>query len=184
MQTNSGGAQTRGVDVELQYSAEPNFFASQEEDFTVRAMVGYLSERSTTSAAGIYTNFVKRISTPEYTALATFNYNIADFGFMLQSTYYDSTLSNGNNEGLTGPNSNWVEGVDVDDNTVASQTVFNMGVNYGREMTDGGDWQVGFNVNNLFDRDPPIIAGAGGQALSNSHQQFGRTYQLTLNMNF
>jgi outer membrane receptor protein involved in Fe transport len=93
-------------------------------------------------------------------------------------------LSNGNNEGLTGPNSNWVEGVDVDDNTVASQTVFNMGVNYGREMTDGGDWQVGFNVNNLFDRDPPIIAGAGGQALSNSHQQFGRTYQLTLNMNF
>ena len=184
VQTNSGGAQTRGVDVELQYSAEPNFFASQEEDFTVRAMVGYLSERSTTSAAGIYTNFVKRISTPEYTALATFNYNIADFGFMLQSTYYDSTLSNGNNEGLTGPNSNWVEGVDVNDNTVASQTVFNMGVNYGREMTDGGDWQVGFNVNNLFDRDPPIIAGAGGQALSNSHQQFGRTYQLTLNMNF
>lgn len=184
VQTNSGGAQTRGVDVELQYSAEPNFFASQEESFTARAMAGYLSERSVTTAAGIYTNFVKRISTPEFTALATVNYNIADFGFMLQSTYYDSTLSNGNNEALTGPTSNWVEGRDVDDNTVASQTIFNLGVNYGREMTDGGDWQVGFNINNVFDRDPPIIAGTGGQALSNSHQQFGRTYQLTLNMNF
>lgn len=184
VQTNSGGAQTRGVDVELQYSAEPNFFASESESLTMRAMAGYLSERSTTSAAGIYTDFVGRISTPELTALATLNYNIADYGIMLQSIYYDSTISNGNNEGLTGPNSNWVEGVDVDDNTVASQTIFNMALTYGREMDRGGNWLVSFNINNLFDRDPPIIAGAGGQALSNSHDQFGRRYQLSLNMNF
>ena len=184
VQTNSGGAQTRGVDVELQYSAEPDFFGSMAESFTVRGMVGYLAERSTTTAAGIYTNFVERISTPEYTALATFNYNIGDYGLMLQTTYYDSTLSNGNNEGLTGINSNWVEGRDVDDNTVASQTIVNLGLNYGKEMASGGEWQVGFNVNNLFDRDPPIIAGAGGQALSNSHDQFGRRYQLSLNMSF
>lgn len=183
VQTNSGGAQTRGVDVELQYNAEPNFFPSQEESFNVRAMAGYLSERSTTTAAGIYTNFVTRISTPEYTALATFNYSIANYGVMLQSTYYDSTISNGNNEGLTGANSNWIEGVDVDDNTVASQTVLNLGLTYRGEMTSG-DWQLGFNVNNLLDRDPPVIAGAGGQALSNSHEQFGRRYQLSLNVNF
>lgn len=184
VQTNSGGAQTRGVDLEIQYNAEPNFFASQEENFTMRTIVGYLSERSTTTAAGIYTNFVKRISTPEYTGLATFTYNIADYGIVLTSTYYDSTLSNGNNEALTGPTSNWVEGRDVDDNTVASQTIINLGLNYGREMTNGGDWQVAFQVNNLFDRDPPIIAGALGQVLSNSHDQFGRRYQLSLNMNF
>ncbi len=184
VQTNSGGAQTRGVDVEVQYAMEPDFFGSQSESFTMRAMAGYLAERSTTTAAGVYTNFVERISTPEYTALATFNYTIGDYGVMLQSTYYDSTLSNGNNEALTGPTSNWVEGVDVDDNTVASQTIFNMGLTYGREMQSGGEWQAQFNVNNLFDREPPIIAGAGGQALSNSHDQFGRRYQLSLNMNF
>jgi len=184
VQTNSGGAQTRGVDVELQYSTEFDFFSSLPESFNVRAMVGYLDERSTTTAAGIYTDFVKRISTPEYTALVTANYNIGDYGIMLQSTYYDSTLSNGNNEALTGPNSNWVEGVDVDDNTVASQTIVNLGLTYGREMEGGGEWLLGFNVNNLFDRDPPIIAGTGGQALSNSHDQFGRRYQLSLNMDF
>ncbi|MES2605562.1 MAG: hypothetical protein V4603_11535, partial [Pseudomonadota bacterium] len=177
VQTNSGGAQTRGVDVELQYSAEPNLFGNQEESFTARTMVGYLSERSTTTAAGIYTNFVKRIGTPEYSALATFNYNIADFGIMLQSIYEDSTLSNGNNPALTGINSNWVEGVDVDDNT-------NLGLTYGREMQNGGNWLASFNVNNMFDRDPPIIAGTGGQAVSNSHDVFGRRYQISLNMNF
>lgn len=184
VQTNSGGAQTRGVDVELQYSAEPNFFANQEESFTTRAMVGYLAERSTTTAAGTYTDFVERIGTPEYTMLATFNYNIADYGIMLQTTYTDSTLSNGNNAGLTGANSNWVEGVDVDDNTIASQTIFNMGLTYGRDMANGGTWQAAFNINNMFDRDPPVIAGTGGQAISNSHDSFGRRYQLSLNINF
>ncbi len=184
VQTNSGGAQTRGVDVELQYSMEPDFFSSQNESFTARAMAGFLAERSTTTAAGIYTNFVERISTPEFTALATFNYNLGDYGVMLQTTYYDSTISNGNNELLTGATSNWIEGVDVDDNTVASQTIFNVGLNYGREMASGGEWQAGLNINNLFDREPPIIAGAGGQALSNSHDQFGRRYQLSLNVNF
>lgn len=184
VQTNAGGAQTRGVDVEVQYNTEFDFISSLPESFSLRGMVGYLSERSTTTAAGIYTDFVRRISTPEYTALVTANYNIGDYGIMLQSTYYDSTLSNGNNEGLTGPNSNWVEGVDVDDNTVASQTLVNLGLTYGREMERGGEWQLGLNVNNLFDRDPPIIAGAGGQALSNSHAQFGRAYQLSLNVNF
>ena len=189
VQTNSGGAQTRGVDVEIQYSAEPNFFADQEESLSLRAMAGFLGERSTTSAAGIYTNFVERISTPEFTALATLNYNINDYGIMLQTTYYDSTLSNGNNEGLTGPTSNWVEGRDVDDNTIASQTIFNLGLTYGQEMEKGGNWMASFNINNLFDRDPPIIASTGfgggsGQVLSNSHDQFGRRYQLSLNMNF
>jgi iron complex outermembrane receptor protein len=189
VQTNSGGAQTRGVDLELQYTAEPNFFGDTEESLTMRAMAGWLGERSTTSAAGIYTNFVERISTPELTGLATVNYNIGDYGFMLQSIYYDSTLSNGNNEALTGPNSNWVEGRDVDDNTIASQTIFNAAISYGRETARGGDWLLTFNINNMFDRDPPIIASAGfgggsGQALSNSHDQFGRRYQLSLNMNF
>jgi outer membrane receptor protein involved in Fe transport len=186
VQTNSGGAQTRGVDVELQYSAEPNLFGDQEEGFTARAIVGYLAERSTTTAAGIYTDFVERISTPEYTALATFNYDVGDYGIMFQTTYYDSTLNNGGTllENNTGPTSTYIEGVDIDDNTVASQTIFNLGLNYGKEMNNGGNWLLQFNVNNLFDRDPPIIASTGGQQLSNSHDQFGRRYQVSLNVNF
>lgn len=181
VQTNSGGAQTRGVDLEVQYAAEPNLFENEAESFTVRGIVGYLSENSTTSAGGIYTESVGRLSTPEYSALATLNYNIADYGIMFQTIYYDSTVSNGNNQTLA---QNWVEGVDVDDNTVASQTLVNMALNYGREMTNGGDWQVSFNINNLFDREPPVIAAANGQVLNNNHDQFGRRYQLSLNMNF
>jgi iron complex outermembrane recepter protein len=181
LQTNSAGAQTRGVDLELQYRTEPNLFAGQDESLSVRGIVGFLDERSNTSATGTVVEFAGRISTPEFTGLLTFNYDVGDYGIMLQSNYYDSTQSNGNNEAI---NVNWIEGVDVDDNTIASQTIFNLGLNYGREMESGGDWQVSFNVNNLFDRDPPIIAGTGGQVLSNSHDQFGRRYQVSLNMSF
>jgi hypothetical protein len=43
-------------------------------------------------------------------------------------------------------------------------------------------------LTNLFDRDPPIIAGfgtrGGSQTVHNDYEIFGRMYQLSLNMNF
>ena len=41
--------------------------------------------------------------------------------------------------------------------TVASQTLFNAALTYGRGTPRGGNWQVGFNINNLLDRDPPTM---------------------------
>jgi len=78
----------------------------------------------------------------------------------------------------------WIEGVDIDNTHIASQTVTNFALSYGKDTANGGNWRTTFNITNLFDRDPPIIANAGGQVLSNSHDQFGRRYQLSLNMNF
>jgi outer membrane receptor protein involved in Fe transport len=51
-------------------------------------------------------------------------------------------------------------------------------------MFGGGQWRGSFNVTNLFNRAPPIIAGAGGQSFSSSHDTLGRRYQLSLNMDF
>jgi iron complex outermembrane recepter protein len=183
VQTNAGGAQTRGVDVEVQYKAEPNLFADMDESLNIRTIVGFLGERSTTSAAGIYTDFVGRVINPEYSAVLTLNYNVADFGIILTESYYDSTLHNGSATGGTDAK-NWVEGVDVDDNTVASQTLTNLAFTYGKETAGGGSWQTSFNITNLFDREPPIIASEGGQLLSDNHDQFGRRYQVSLNYNF
>lgn len=81
-------------------------------------------------------------------------------------------------------NNTWVEGRDVDDNWIASQTIFSAAANYTGEMSGGGQWRGSFNVTNLFNRAPPIIAGAGGQSFSSSHDTLGRRYQLSLNMDF
>lgn len=181
IQTNSGGAQTRGVDVEIQYNMEPNFFSNWSERLNFRGMIGFLDERSTTSAGGIYIDYVKRLSNPEYTGLFTLNYDVENYGVMLQTIYIDSVLSNGGSSTTT---TNWIEGVDIDDNSVASQTVFNLALSYNGELQSGATWRLALNVNNLFDRDPPVIAGASGQVINYSYDVWGRRYQLSLNLNF
>ena len=82
----------------------------------------------------------------------------------------------------------WVEGRDVDDNTVSSQTVANLILSYRGETASGANWVTSFNVTNLFDRYSPIIPSqnqrGGQQTISNLFDAYGRRYQLSLNYNF
>lgn len=61
---NAAQAQTRGVDFEGLYSFEPNFFGTQSETMSFRALVGYLAESSVTNDAGTVTDSVMSISRP------------------------------------------------------------------------------------------------------------------------
>jgi hypothetical protein len=171
---NVGGAQTRGVDLEVQYTVEPNFFSSQQESLSMRVLAGYLGENSTTSAAGTTVNAVGGTERAQNTANVSMNYSIGDYSVRAVANYYGDTMVN----------TLWIQGVDIDDNTISSQTTINLGLSYGQEMARGGDWSTSFSISNLFDRDPPIVPGAGGQSLSNSHDQFGRRYQISLDMSF
>ena len=171
---NVGGAQTRGVDLEVQYKMEPNLFSSQKESLDMRVLAGYLGESSTTSAAGTTVDSVGGNEKAQNTVNVSMNYNIGDYGIQAGANYY----------GDTKVNTTWIEGVDIDDNTTASQTVINLGLSYGKEMARGGNWRTTLSISNLFDRNPPVIPGSGGQVLANSHDQFGRRYQISLYMSF
>jgi outer membrane receptor protein involved in Fe transport len=53
--------------------------------------------------------------------------------------------------------------------------------------TGRSTWRLTFNVQNLFDDDPPIIASTGGgrfgaQITSNNHDVWGRRYQVGFSM--
>jgi len=171
---NADRAQTRGVDFEASYRMEPDFFGNQEESLSVRALVGYLGENSTTTAAGITQDQAASQTRPEYSATATVNYSVGPWGLMLQSTYYDSVMNN-----IT-----WVEGRDIDDNWIASQTAYNTAVSYSGDMDSGATWRASFNITNLFNKDPSIVANANGQSFIAGHDTLGRRYQLSLNMSF
>ncbi|HWK55247.1 MAG TPA: TonB-dependent receptor, partial [Hyphomicrobiales bacterium] len=171
---NAAMAQTRGVDFEAAYRFEPDFFAEQEESFSLRALVGYLSENSTTSAAGTTQDSVNSQTRPKVSGVITGNYSLGAWGFMLQSRYYDSVMNN----------NTWVEGRDIDDNWIASQTIFNSAISYQYEMQGGALWRASFNITNLFDRDPSIVAGANGQSIIAGHDSLGRRYQVSLNLDF
>jgi len=175
---NVAQAKVEGVDVEVAYRITPNFFGGQEESLTLRALGGYIIERSDTPLDGTPLDVSGALNTPDITANATLAYNIGPWGLQLQQRYVADTILN----------INWVEGRDVDDNTVASGNYTNLRLGYSGETGSGASWNIALNVTNLFDRPPPIVASyssAGtAQNIPNGYDLYGRRYQLSLNMNF
>jgi outer membrane receptor protein involved in Fe transport len=162
------------VDFETSYRFEPNFFADQDESFSLRALVGYVSESSTTTAAGATQDAAGGTTRPKLTGVATATYGVGPWSWMLQARYFDHTKNN----------VLWVSGRDIDDNWIASQTTFNTALSYSGELKGGTAWRASFNVTNLFDRDPSVVAGANGQSVIAAQDTLGRRYQLSLNLDF
>jgi hypothetical protein len=170
---NADKAQTRGVDLEFIWAFEPDFVDS-DEGLQVRALLGRLHENSTTTAAGLTQDQAGSQTRPVYSGIITSTYTMGKWGLSLQGDYYDSVMNN-----IT-----WVEGVDVDDNWIASQTTFSFATSYRTETTRGMGWGLSFNITNLTDQEPSIVAGAGGQSIVMGHDALGRRYQLSFNMDF
>lgn len=174
---NVNKAKVEGVDIEVGYTFEPDFF-NDAETFSIRALAGYLGENSQTNLGGQPLDTAGGPGRPEWTTTLTGTYTLGNWNAMLRASYFDSVLVN----------SQWVEGVDVDDNETASNTTFNAGLGYSDETASGANWRVTLNVLNLFDREPPIIASFnsrfGTQTVSNDYDVFGRRYQLSFNYDF
>ncbi len=173
---NVAGSLTEGVDIEARYNMEPDFFTNSAESLNFRLFAGNMLENSTTTT--IYRDDLGSLTSPEWTTTAIANYNIGDYGVSLVGRYYDSTKIN-----VT-----WLEGREVDDNTISSQTIANLVLSYRGETASGGNWVTSLNINNLFDREPPVIPSesqrGGQQPINNVFDAYGRRFQLSLNYNF
>lgn len=175
---NVNQARVRGVDVEASYRLEPDFFGSMDESLTFRALAGFVKERSDTPLGGTPLDVSGGLGSPDRNANATLSYSVGPYSVRLQQRYVGSTLRD----------VRWVEGVDVDDNTVASGNYTNMQLGYNGEREDGSTWHVSMNITNLFDRPPPIVANystAGtAQTIPTGYDLYGRRYQLSFGMDF
>jgi len=176
---NVASAVVKGIDYEASYNIEPDFFSGRSESLSFRMFAGYVSSRMDIPfGATIGQERSGSLGLPDLTGNITAVYTLDAWSFQLQQRYIASTILD----------PNWVEGRDVDKNTVSSGNSTNLRLGYLGDMANGGTWNVGFNVTNLFDRDPPIIAGfgtrGGSQQVNNDYEAYGRMYQLSLNMNF
>jgi outer membrane receptor protein involved in Fe transport len=174
---NADSARTRGVDLEIIWAFEPDFIGSKEESFQIRGLVGRLHENSTTTAAGTTQDQAGAgppFPRPEYSGVITGTYNLGPWGLMLQSTYFHKVMNN-----IT-----WVEGRDVEDNWIPSQTTLNFAASYSGEMARGREWRAAFNITNLADREPSIVPTATGQQIVLGHDVLGRRYQVSVNFDF
>ena len=179
---NVASARVEGIDTEISYRMEPDFFSNEFESLTVRALAGYVKERSNVATPGaVAVEQAGSTGTPDFTALITSTYSLGPWSVMLQGRFIEATT-------LTAGTGFWIAGVDADDVTVASNTWLNGQIAYNGEMANGAAWNVAFNVQNLFDRNPPIWASygsrGGSQTVSDNYDVEGRRYQLSLNYNF
>ncbi|MES2625654.1 MAG: TonB-dependent receptor [Pseudomonadota bacterium] len=168
---NVAAARTRGVDFEMTYRKEVNFFSNQDENVSFRWLTGRTFERSDTAPKALALDKAGYLGMPDLTANMTGTYSIGSYSVQLQAQFVDSVFKD--------VNAVWREGIQVDDNTVASMTWFNGKIGYSGEMDSGSTYNVGFNVQNIFDREPPIFGGA-----NNTYDQYGRRYNINFNYSF
>jgi iron complex outermembrane recepter protein len=168
-----------GIDYEMSYRTETNFFDNQSESLTIRALAGYQRENMDVpygAATGI--NVAGSLNTPDLTGVLTMTYNLGSYSAQLQQRYIAGVVIN----------PAWTEGNEVDINTAESSQLTNLRVGYSGDTSGGGEWTVALDVTNLLDEAPPRIAGftvrGGSQVVSPNYDVFGRRYQLSLNMNF
>jgi outer membrane receptor protein involved in Fe transport len=165
---NLSAARVRGWDIEASYRMEPDLFAQQQEDLSVRLIAGILNENSSTPLNAPKLDQAGTGLLPDKTATLMVNYNIGDWGLTMQETWQDQTIRN----------PLWVEGVDVDNNTLGAVNLTNLGLNYSQEMQSGSSWRASLNVNNVFDK-PPVIGGT-----TRIGDELGRRYSLGLDYSF
>jgi len=173
---NVSEAVTRGADLELSYNRPINITGSNDESISFRFFANYLDEVSFQFEGATAQNLAGEIEYPEWLATAMFTYNRGPFGLTWQTRYRDKTTRD----------YDWVEGVDIADNSVASRSYTNLNLSYDFEWRNTTA-QAYFYVGNLFDEDPPLVAGGlggtSGQATYTNNGIFdvlGRTFAVGL----
>ncbi len=168
---NVAAARTRGVDVEMTLRKELDFFSEYNETISVRWLTGRTFERSDTALNSLPVDKSGYMGMPDLTTNLTGTYGIGPVSIQLQAQFVDSVFKD--NSGV------WVEGIQVDDNTVSSMTWYNGRLGYNGELDSGAAWNVGLNVQNILDTEPPIYGGT-----NNIYDQYGRRYNINFNYNF
>jgi outer membrane receptor protein involved in Fe transport len=178
---NTAQARAKGLDFELSYARSVSWFGGDEQ-FRARLLTSYVKELSTQQ---IGANKVDRAGqtglqggAPDWQGTFSLSYERGPFSATLQERYINSGTYD----------ATFIEGVSIDDNSVASAAYTNLEVAYRGEMAGDSTWQTYLNVANLFDKDPPLVASFGftGSTQTNSSlfDIYGRRYNLGVRFNF
>lgn len=160
---NLNQTRTTGMDVELQYRQPVSLFGG-DENLRMRMIASHLSE----------------VSIDPYIGSKIDNVGVndnADWRVMFSATYSRGPLSVAWTENWRSEVKRdrlWVSGVDVDDNTIASQSLSNLRVTWSAD-----NYSIYGAVSNVFDRNPSRVMG-----LNSIYDVIGRNYTVGLNYRY
>ena len=177
---NINAARARGVDVEASYNTNVTLFGGGAETLNLRGFATYLAENSITNLGAPKADRAGEtgptsqppLALPKWKVTAHLNYTNGPFSLFVQERWIDKGLLD----------SDYVEGVDIDDNSVDAVWYTDMRLSYTIETAGGGSWEIYGNVNNLFDQDPPVTAtfssfsAAASQTNATMYDLLGRSF--------
>jgi outer membrane receptor protein involved in Fe transport len=181
---NINKAMYDGLDFEMGYSRRINLFGGGER-LTARLFGTYLLESSTTNFAGVKTDNTGSLPAQLFTKKANLSlgYMNGPFSWNINGRYNNggTTNLNWNVADANGTVATW----NVSDNRTGGSVYWDTRLAYRLELGGGGDIEIFGNVQNLFDRDPPLVLLQGiGLQTSGGYDQIGRRYVAGVNVRF
>jgi outer membrane receptor protein involved in Fe transport len=187
---NTDATKARGIDLESSFTHPIKLFGGNE-NLSVRLLASYVAELSTKQRGAAKVDRAGQTGplapgallggAPEWQGTVALGYVRGPLSVALEERLiadgeYDAT---------------WVEGIDVDDNHVASAQYTNLQVAYRSGLGSGqkSTYELSLNVTNLFDEDPAISPnqfGFTGSTATNSglFDIYGRRYTVGVKLNF
>lgn len=183
---NQSEGKIEAIDAEIGYTRNLTIFGGNEL-LGVRLMGTYLLENSTTSTAGVTTDLTNSVLDQYFRTKinASMFYSNGPFRWNLQARYIGSgNLSGRYNQERLLTNGTTAVIYDVADNSIGSSVYWDTRLGY--EIPLGtGTLELFGNVNNLFDRDPPLVLGEAVAAQTGGgYDVLGRFFTVGLNLRF
>lgn len=170
---NVAELKTRGVDVEASFRQPLGDIASNlDGTVTLRALGSHIARRTTvnggvrTEAAGQNTG-----DAPKWRWFATLGYDDEKLsGLVTLRTISAGVYDN-----------SWQSGVDIDDNRIKGAAYVDLAGVYRFQTGASKQLELFGKIENLFDKDPPVVAAIGGASLQTNptlYDTIGRAYRI------
>lgn len=175
---NLAFTKTSGVDMELGYSFNMNqLFSSASGRMSLR-MLGTYVDKSDENNGIVTVDRAGQLGNSHWRLTGSATYATGPMTFYLQARYLDAAKV----DNTYGPN-------DIYDNNVSSYIYFNGSVQYTLFEGEGrGRLQLFGNINNLFDKAPPIVPSAspipGQTPLAADYDKIGRYFSVGARYHF
>jgi iron complex outermembrane recepter protein len=174
---NQDSARVVGTDLEMGYTHQ----LAGGGTLSARLLATWLNENSTTVLNAAKRDLAGETgdgSLPEFKSTTYLRYAKGAFSLFAQERFIGSGSLDFDD----------VEGVTIDDNSVDSRYYTDVGLTWGPERASV-DWELFFNVQNLFDRDPPPAASFAqfsGTRITNDRlfDFYGRRYVIGVDLAF
>ena len=172
---------TSGVDIEASYRRPVTLLGGEGESITVRVFGNYLDEVSSAFVGEKVINRAGEANFSKWLATASLGYSNGPFSANIQTRYIGDTVRD----------KTWIDGIDIQDNSVASVAYTNVNLSYGFEWSANKTGEVYLYVGNLLDKAPPLSPGGVGLTTGTaSHTNnglfdtIGRTFTMGVSLQF